>query len=128
MGTSSGPSWGSGQARLVWSVAAAFSRLAQHGAAVHAGAFLHGLALQGVWCQRNVLPAQPETCGLLQPEKLGGSWHLWQHRDPSVLGRVCVTGDALWLSGLWGNLDQSSGLACCVAGLEGAFPKSDRPQ
>lgn len=44
---------------------------------MHAGAFPCGLALQGAWCWRNVLPAQPETCGLLQPEKLGGLWQLW---------------------------------------------------
>ena len=44
------------------------ARLAQLGAAVHAGAFRHGLALQGVWCWRNVLPVQSET-----REKLGAS-------------------------------------------------------
>lgn len=58
--------------------AAPLARLAQQrGAAVHAGAFSRGLALQGMWCRRNVLLVQPETLGLLQPEKQGGLWQLW---------------------------------------------------
>lgn len=64
--------WGWGRAKLV-----------QPGAAEHAGAFSRGLAPQGMWCQRNVLPAKPETLGLIQPEKQGG---LWQRHDPCIRG------------------------------------------
>lgn len=84
---------GLGQSRL----SCASSRgLVQLGAAVHAGAFSRGLALQGMWGRRNVLPVQPETLGLIQPEKQGGLWQLGSAMTP-------------WLRG-WGLWEMISGV------------------
>lgn len=46
----------------------------------------------------------------------------------SVMGRGYVTGDAFQVAWTLGDLDQSGGLTCCVAGLEGACPRSEAPR
>lgn len=70
------------------------ARLAQHGAAVHAGTFPCRFALPSVCCRRNVLLEQP---GTIQPGKLGGWWQLWLHHDLGPGLRLCH-GNAPWVS------------------------------